>query len=80
VSDEDRENREELQRAEARAEIARIVAAAASEGRALVTGPHVAKLQAAYPDTGWSTRRLIDELVLTAITAGLPIQITRPKS
>lgn len=70
--------REDEQCAEARAEIARIVATVASEGGILVTGPHVAKLQAAYPDTGWSTRRFVDELLLTATAAGVAVQITRP--
>ena len=59
-------------------EIDRIVAEAQSRGATLRTSYHAASLFAAYPGANFSVGRIIDEIVVAASAAKVPVEIARP--
>ena len=69
---------EGLSRQQVLREIARIVDAASVSGTVIATGSHAADLLAAYPDAHWSIGHLVDEIVVAAATANVPVLIVRP--
>ena len=60
-----------------REEIERIVADAKAAEMTLNTAAHAARLFAAYPGAHYSVGRIVDELVVAATAAGLPVEIAR---
>jgi hypothetical protein len=59
-------------------EIERIVAETQSSGATLRTSFHAASLFAAYPGANFSVGRIIDELVVAASAAKVPVEIAWP--
>ena len=62
-------------------EIERIVAEASHEKRRLLrAGEHAFRLAKAYPNSGMNGRQLVDRIVAVAAAAGIPVEISAPKS
>ena len=61
-------------------EIERIVAEASVEGRLLLrAGDHAARLANAYPNSGMTTRELINGIIAVASKAGLAVDMGPPR-
>ena len=58
-------------------EIRAIVADAVSSKQLLRVGKHAKRLSATYPSSGFSQRRLIDEIIAAASAAKVPVEIDR---
>ena len=70
----------EEQRALLIREIARIVAKARVDGRLLRAAPHAVTLLSTYPDAHLSMDRILDEIVIAASAAKVPVEIAHPES
>jgi hypothetical protein len=58
-------------------EIRRVVAEVRARGGILHSGPLAGRLATTYPGTGYSTGRIIDEIIAVAADAGVPVEIGR---
>ena len=58
-------------------EIESIIGEAKANGETLRTGYHAGLLAVAYPDANFSIGRIIEELILAAAKASIPVEIGR---
>jgi hypothetical protein len=58
--------------------IERIVANAKGGGATIRAGYHAGMLAADFPNCNFSIGRIVDEVVLAATRAGVPVEIARP--
>lgn len=70
---------EQESQARLRAEIDRIVSDAKMSGDTLRTGLHAGRLALMYSESNYSIGRIIEEIVVAAAEAGVPVEVGRTK-